>query len=828
MNATSRKPARFRAALATASAAVTLWLLGLAINETSGAPPAPATAARSSPGEAAGEPSSQPSETDQAPADTQPANAKPTPGRMSIHAVDATTDEPLAQVQLRLQGRVAGQALNQFLETDDEGIAQATWPADAVVQSLSMTASKPTFVPMHYRWLSDQAEIVMPARLDLRFQPGTVIAGTVQDEAGRPIVGATVKAMLPITWPRLANHAFYAAPLTTDERGNWQWTDAPADRSAVSMGVSHPDYLPGSSPLNAGENNIAVLKQGYRLVGRVVGPDGNAVAAADVRLGFNRFNSDKIGTNTDAEGRFVLRNCKPGKSLVTVQAGGFAPALQEVTINDQTGNLQIQLQPGHVLSVKVVDPQGRPINGVAVFADTWRGFRSLELSVDTNAEGMAVWPNAPDDVVLCDVLTPGYMSARRTPLKAGPDLHTITLHPELVIRGRVTDADTGKPIERFGLRDGLIFAGRKEPRWSRDEPTPYTAGAYLCKFSEGYDGHVLEIVADGYLPTTSRIFLPTEGSQTFDFALKPGKGPTGVVLLPDGSPARAAEVALATKARRAVLQAGGLSRDQTSAAMVTTDAEGRFSFPPPGDEAFMIIVVHEAGFAKRLGSELDEGPIKLEAWGRVEGLVLLGTRPDAGRKVNFQPDRSKSDGTFFNTYGYQTTTDEQGQFTFERVMPGRASVGRGVIIHFRSGSQHSYGWQVPVEVAPDAAVKVVIGGAGRPVVGRVAVKEGVKVDWATNMPAAIDVWDKEAKKRIRVAAVATIDETGRFELPDVPAGDYVLSVPVHEPPEANEPGSGRMVGAAHLEFTVPEIPGGRSDEPLDLGVIEASMFGKRS
>jgi hypothetical protein len=31
---------------------------------------------------------------------------------------------------------------------------------------------------------------------------------------------------------------------------------------------------------------------------------------------------------------------------------------------------------------------------------------------------------------------------------------------------------------------------------------------------------------------------------------------------------------------------------------------------------------------------------------------------------------------------------------------------------------------------------------------------------------------------------------------------------------------GQAVATATTEFTVPEIPGGRSDQPLDIGVIE--------
>jgi hypothetical protein len=36
-------------------------------------------------------------------------------------------------------------------------------------------------------------------------------------------------------------------------------------------------------------------------------------------------------------------------------------------------------------------------------------------------------------------------------------------------------------------------------------------------------------------------------------------------------------------------------------------------------------------------------------------------------------------------------------------------------------------------------------------------------------------------------------------------------------------GNGPIIGTLHRDFTVPEMEGGQSDDPLDLGVLEVTL-----
>ena len=60
---------------------------------------------------------------------------------------------------------------------------------------------------------------------------------------------------------------------------------------------------------------------------------------------------------------------------------------------------------------------------------------------------------------------------------------------------------------------------------------------------------------------------------------------------------------------------------------------------------------------------------------------------------------------------------------------------------------------------------------------------------------------------------------GSFRVEDVPAGDYRLEVSIQgRPPAAFDPDGRQLAPLKHF-FTVPEMPGGRSDVPLDLGTV---------
>ncbi len=75
----------------------------------------------------------------------------------------------------------------------------------------------------------------------------------------------------------------------------------------------------------------------------------------------------------------------------------------------------------------------------------------------------------------------------------------MTLDPELVISGSVTDAVTGKPVPRFRVIQGSTnsetgilswFQGKADHRWWRMSAVEYTGGRYSMKFDMPSEGVV--------------------------------------------------------------------------------------------------------------------------------------------------------------------------------------------------------------------------------------------------------------------------------------------------------------------------------------------------
>jgi len=147
-----------------------------------------------------------------------------------------------------------------------------------------------------------------------------------------------------------------------------------------------------------------------------------------------------------------------------------------------------------------------------------------------------------------------------------------------------------------------------------------------------------------------------------------------------------------------------------------------------------------------------------------------------------------------------------------------------------------------------------LGGTGRPIVGRFVLPSGIK-------PGAIFPYLNQTLELIRpeppcpeglnLAQRATwlaewlatdagkaytqskrtydtnVRPDGRFRVEDVSAGKYEIQAEVHEPGQGVPGTYGPELASISREITVPDIPGGRSDEPLDLGTIELKPTGPR-
>jgi protocatechuate 3,4-dioxygenase beta subunit len=470
--------------------------------------------------------------------------------RLSLRVLSAKTGEPLDGVSVSFEIRGEGEPRKQTVATGKEGTASIEWPPGITIRFLGLTVKKPGYVGQSFYWNDRNHAISLPESREARLEPGVPIRGVVQDEAGKPIAQAAVTAMAPATESEGRHTVYELGTTRTDEQGRWQIDDAPANVSGVSLHVRHPDYLRRPGQGQGGREWRTILSKGATVKGRVIDGSGKPVKGAQVVTGGMEYRGERTPVATNELGEYTFRGCEPGSASVTAQAQGFAPELREVNVPNG-GDVEapvVRLGKASTLRVRVVDRAGKPVAGAYVAADTWRGHRlwlSLKAQTDptgrllhgqTDAAGRFTWTSAPSDAVLYDIFQDGYMRKRLLPLTASDQEHVVTLDPELVISGTVTDATTGKPVPRFHViqgidqpqeRQGILswFLGKKQTiRWWRMDAVEYTGGRYSRKFDMPQKVTYLRVEAPAYEPAESRAFRPDEGAMIQDFRLKPAAG----------------------------------------------------------------------------------------------------------------------------------------------------------------------------------------------------------------------------------------------------------------------------------------------------------------
>lgn len=190
----------------------------------------------------------------------------------------------------------------------------------------------------------------------------------------------------------------------------------------------------------------------------------------------------------------------------------------------------------------------------------------------------------------------------------------------------------------------------------------------------------MRIEAAGYRPATSRAFKNDEGAVRCDFALTKGKVLSVAVRLPDGQPAANAEACLCPVTpgkfyhMATFVQNGQFAYREMydpTKAYLKTGSDGQLAIPPQ-DSQFLLIVLHDRGFAKTTSEELAAKPeIKLTAWARLEGSVRRGTKPLANAKLDVSACGPYEAKWGFLNFREDARTSAKGEFVLPRMKPGR-------------------------------------------------------------------------------------------------------------------------------------------------------------
>ncbi|MFA6186249.1 MAG: hypothetical protein WC770_03420 [Phycisphaerae bacterium] len=816
---------------------------------------------------------------------------------VEIFVVDKQTYEPIKDA------RVKNYPNRNNVTTDNDGYCKVILGKQNP-EYFSAYVEKKGFVPLHFNW-GKEADRAIPREYTFYLEKGTVIGGTVKNDSNEPVQNANViisfyanEANRNEPWQRIDNYI-----IKTDINGKWQCDMIPAELSEdrqVGIRIKHADYSDYQTWTQQEESSImqlrnkefvSVMKHGATIYGYIYNNQNRPIEKASVFIGEDRYNQDNLKAETDGSGYFEFVHAKQGFAVLTVLAKGYAPDMKELNVGSSAQTENFVLLPGNMIRGRVVNVKGNPVANAPLNADEWRGYRMVNWSGKTDKDGRFVWNEAPADEVKFDVYQRGYMSSRRNVLKTGRKEYEIVLYPPLEIYGSVTITETNEPVKYFTITRGLQFS-ENDTRiiWERQNQNPnsvkqFTNGQYKFQITNPYYKHLLRVDTNDGKYAISRAFDGNEGRVRYDFVVDKENADNlaGIVYLPDGKPAEGAKVYLVKKNQWLNLE-NGKQRYQQEMEKAVTDSQGKFTLSDC-NEKFKLIAVSDEGFADVNNGEFSLDPaIHLEKWGRIEGVVYVGSKLAAGQEISANNSQKYNNRDNINyQYSNKATTDQQGKFVMEKVVPGENYIYRLIQFGDSDRMRSTSAARQKVEVLPGQTVEVVLGGKGRTIIGKIIcpneefnkkvleinahiqpqqsgnIRELLEkiysqiimpvpadfdsltakqsVEWYKNFSQSEQgkAWQVKVQEELKKAGAnlntsgssggVIVNSDGSFRAEDVEAGGYMMSVNVMER-------KGRYGQADYQnplltgkwDFTMPPIDETNIDQPLDLGQVKLDVI----
>jgi protocatechuate 3,4-dioxygenase beta subunit len=302
---------------------------------------------------------------------------------------------------------------------------------------------------------------------ELRLMRGGTVMGSVQDDQGRPIVGAAIAAeeelLLPGRMMLRGQGALGTSGADGSYRlrlppGKWRLYPQSSPPGTISEldrdinGDKYPEFV-----IEAGQSTRAnfTLHTAAVLRGKVLGADGTVAASAKVRA----TKGDLIETiRTDAAGRFAVAGLLPGEGvgLIVFSRDGAQGARLELKPDAPDGEQTVRLQRLPAVSGVVLDSKGAPV------AEAWVGAQQLfrsgrrttiqSVNIRTSdAAGRFTLALFPDGQYQLSAGAPGFGATDPVTVEvAGPNTKPAPLRFSLeradgFVAGTVVDHD-GKPL----------------------------------------------------------------------------------------------------------------------------------------------------------------------------------------------------------------------------------------------------------------------------------------------------------------------------------------------------------------------------------------------
>jgi len=403
-------------------------------------------------------------------------------------------------------------------------------------------------------------------------------------------------------------------------------------------------------PLIEGENDLGtfVLTTTGAIAGRVSSRDGQAVHRAYVRIGGRSVGGHSLFGIADEAGRYTIEHTPPGTYELEAIAKGYVTGrLHGIEVHERavTEWTDFVLDPASSISGRVVDGKGNPLEGVRLVGAPRRGGQGARSRTD--AEGNFTMYLSSDRPVSIAASKEGYVTfgegPRRPMHRPGTTGLEILLRGEVRTEFKVVDANTGRPVERFGLRIG------KKPNdsWGssaerRDVPLRDHPGG-MVTLAANPKKHAYSIQAPGYAPQRESVQYDTADQARQTIRLEAEARILGRVLLGE-QPVAGATVRLksgsAPRRRPSTPESSSPGQDAGRAPLdeftgrlrlLTTDGDGRFDIGELAVGTYRVELnapgvcpLIERQLVVRSGQVLDLGDLRLIAGGTVRGRVVFG------------------------------------------------------------------------------------------------------------------------------------------------------------------------------------------------------------
>ena len=353
------------------------------------------------------------------------------------------------------------------------------------------------------------------------------------------------------------------------------------------------------------------------------------------------------------------------------------------------------------------------------------------------------------------------------PLGAEEPVLTAAESRRLLIDGEVLDAQTSEPVKTFRVIPGVRYNRLPGSRGSLAVWQPHMIremndGVFQWPRTRGYDEMRFRIEADGYRAATTTWLGKGGPHLRMKVHLRPDAGIEGVVLTPKGKLAQGAMLAVALPNRSIRLRGyeveghdqqpmSKLSDQWRQPPTIKTNEQGEFVLPYETDPSAVLCVVHETGYLEdsflNWASVTDESNdtvmVQLEPWARIRGRVHWNDQPGRQETINFSVHRDTPYPGLIESF-MSIQADDQGRFLFSHVPPGRVQISHVVTSNDEAPKRSSSGLEYPREnvlLKPGQTKRVIFGGDGMDVVGKLTGLQSYQDVTLSIRPPAPDVWN---------------------------------------------------------------------------------------